>query len=204
MTSDRSGEKRERIERVAVYLGASVPNDPDFVQATVDLGKYLASHGMTLIFGGSSMGLMKLMAETVLGNGGKAVGVISKNIPLKYLHPGLTDSVVTENLAERKAEMIRRADAIIAMPGSFGTFDELFDAAALKKVPLGGNQMPIGVLNVKGFYDPLVKLIENSVKVGFATPQQGNIIRAGKTPEELFQLLEEDFYHRKNTADIRG
>ena len=142
-----------QIQNVTVYLGSAEITDPKFRQAVIDLANFLAEHGMTLIFGGSSCGMMKLLADTMLARNGKVIGVFTKSLPGKFIRHDLTESVITENLAERKAEMLKRADAIVALPGSIGTFDELFDALAQKK--LGAITCPIGVLNVDGFFDPL-------------------------------------------------
>ena len=97
----------------------------------------------------------------------------------------LTEAVITENLAERKAEMLRRADAIVALPGSIGTLDELFDALAQKKLGLINCQ--IGVLDVNGFFDPLFELLQNSRNLGFTSEKALTMLKSGKTPEELFQ-----------------
>ncbi|MFA6817169.1 MAG: TIGR00730 family Rossman fold protein [Lentisphaeria bacterium] len=174
------------IHSVAVYLGSGIPKDVVYTNAVIKLGEFLVKNDMTLVFGGSAMGMMKVLADVVLSNGGKVVGVFTKNISMKYLHPGLTESVVMENLAERKAEMIRRADAIVAMPGSFGTLDELFDAISQRKIPLGGIKTPIGVLNIEGYYDLLLEFVKHTVDIGFTTPAQEKYLCVGKTPEELF------------------
>ncbi len=189
MNSETYKKRLARIRAVAVYCGAHSVEDPAFGEAVVELGKFLAAHGMTLVFGGSNVGTMKLLADTVLAHGGKVVGVFTKNLTGELLHPGLTETVVTENFAERKAEMIRRADAIIALPGSFGTWDELFDALALRKVKRGGHKCPVGVLNVNGYYDHLLAFIAHSAQVGFTTRRFANLLKSAPTVDGLFIQL---------------
>ena len=143
--------------------------DHDFEEAAAEFAKFIASHGMTLIFGGSNVGTMKTVADAALSAGGKVVGVFTTNLPMSLAHPGLTELVVTHSLAERKREMIERADALVALPGGLGTLDELFDALALRRVKNGGHKKPVGVLNVNGYYD--------------------QTLVSGRTPEELFDRL---------------
>ena len=173
------------IRNVAVYLGAAEITNSAFRQAVIDLANYLAVHDMTLVFGGSNTGMMKLLADTILENNGKVIGVFTKSLPERLLRHDLTEAIITENLAERKAEMLRRADAIVALPGSIGTFDELFDALAQKK--LGLINCHIGVLDVNKFFDPLFELLQNSRNVGFTSERTLDMLKRGRTPEELFQ-----------------
>lgn len=181
-------EKLKKIRSVAVYCASHQPHAPEYAEAVIAFGRYLAEHGMTLIYGGSNVGLMKLLAETVLEHGGRVEGVFSAALPEKLKHPNLSECVTTANLAERKAEMLKRADAVVALPGSFGTWDELFDALALRKMKQG-HKHPVGILNVNGYYDPLLELIDRSVLLGFTSPGDRNLLKAGKTPEQLFKQL---------------
>lgn len=179
----------KQIRNVAVYCGSHDVSDPAFNAAVVVFGQFLAAHKMALVFGGSNVGTMKLLADTVLENGGRVVGIFTKNLPEKLLHPGLTETFVAANLAERKAEMLQRADVVVALPGSYGTWDELFDALALRKISSGGHQLPVGVLNVNGYFDDLLKFIRHSVEVGFTAPKYAGLLKSGKTPDELFAQL---------------
>ena len=180
--------KKNTIENVAVYLGSADIAAPQFRQAVIDLANYLADHDMTLVFGGSSCGMMKLLADSMLAKNGKVIGVFTKCLPEKYMRQDLTESIITENLAERKSEMLKRADAIVALPGSIGTFDELFDALAQKK--LGAITCPIGVLNVDGFFDPLFELLKKSMDVGFTSERAFSMLKSGRTLTELFEKFQ--------------
>lgn len=185
-----TAEKQQRIRSVAVYLGAAETADPVYHQAVTGFARYLADHDLTLIFGGSNAGMMKLLADTMLARNGRVFGVFTKDLPETFIRHDLTGSVITADLAERKREMLRRADAAVALPGSLGTFDELFDALAQRK--LGKITCPIGVLNVNGFFDPLFALLQNSMKAGFSSGKTIGLLLSGNTPEELFVEIESD------------
>lgn len=180
--------KLKKIQNVAVYCGAHSPGAPEYAAAAAELGDYLASHEMTLVYGGSNVGLMKVLADAVLEKGGRVCGVFPAFFPESLRHPGLSEYVVVQTLAERKAEMLKRADAVVALPGSFGTWDELFDALALRKLK-AGHRHPVGILNVKGYFDPLLALIEQSVREGFTAPKYHHLLKSGTTPELLFRQL---------------
>lgn len=179
----------ERIKGVAVYCGSRTPMDHVYEEAAVGLAKFIASHGMTLVFGGSNIGTMKTVADAALAAGGEVVGVFTTNLPMSLAYPGVTELVVTHSLAERKKEMIERADALVALPGGLGTLDELFDALALRRVKNGGHKKPVGVLNVNGYYDQLLDFLIQTRNKGFSTNAAAQTLVAGRTPEELFDRL---------------
>ena len=180
-------EKKE-LRQIAVYLGSAETRLPACRQAVMDFAEYLAGHGMTLIFGGSNAGMMKLLADAMLGKNGKVIGVFCKCLPDRLIRNDLTEAIFTDSLAERKAAMLKRADAAVALPGSLGTFDELFDTLAQRK--LGTVTCPVGVLNVNGFFDPVFELLKNSREAGFSSGKNEALLQSGKTPEELFGKLE--------------
>lgn len=184
---------RPGLRRIAVYLGSAQPSMQIYRQAVIDFAEYLADHDMTLIFGGSNTGMMKLLADTMLEKNGKVIGVFSKCLSPQLFRDDLTEVIITEDLAERKSEMLRRADAAVALPGSIGTFDELFDTLAQRK--LRAITFPIGVLNINGFFDPVFELLKNSREAGFTSAETEALLQSGKTPEELFRKL------TKQTAD---
>ena len=179
-----------RLQNVAVYCGATLPSAKVFQDAASELGACLARRRLGLVYGGTREGTMRLVAEGALANGGRVIGVFPDDLPSEWLMPGLTEVIRTHTLAERKAVMLERADAVIALPGSFGTWDELFDALALLKIPTSTLSKTAGVLNVEGFYDDLLRFIEHSFQTGFTTKQHRHLLKAAATPEELLQLLE--------------
>lgn len=181
-------EKLEKIQYVAVYCSSHMPRSVEYADAVAAFGKYLAEHKMNLVYGGGGTGLMKHLADSVLKNGGNVYGVFTAVLPAFLRHPELTDCVIVRNLSERKAEMLRRSDVVVALPGGFGTWDELFDALALRK-NRKGHKRPVGILNVNGYFDPLLELIERSIRLGFVSPKDRQLLKVGKTPDSLFRQL---------------
>ncbi|MBQ6473058.1 MAG: TIGR00730 family Rossman fold protein [Victivallales bacterium] len=180
------------LHAVAVYCGATLPKFPDFIEQVTRFGTWIGEHGLNLVYGGSDEGTMKVLANAVSASGGKLIGVFTQNLPPSLMRPGLDESYIAGDLAERKAEMLRRSDCVVALPGSYGTWDELFDALALRKVMRNGIRHPIGVLNIHGFFDPLLAFIENSWQIGFTTSRWRHILRSASTPDELFDVLAQD------------
>ncbi len=189
MNQEKYQKRLSEIKSAAVYCGSHEVENPCFAEAAAELGKFLAEHGITLVYGGSNAGMMKLLADSVLDNGGKVIGIFTGNLPEKLLHPNLSATFVASNLAERKAEMLKRADVVIALPGSFGTWDELFDALALRKIRSGGHKCPVGVLNVNGYFDHLLQFIQHSAEAGFTSSKFAGLLKSGKTPDDLFKQL---------------
>ena len=180
--------KINRIRHVAVYCGSRLPQAPEYAEAVREFGAFLAEHDMELIYGGSNAGLMKLLADSVLENGGRVFGVFPATLPDTLKHPNLTGCLVTGSLAERKAEMLKRADAVVALPGGFGTWDKLFDALALRKSSRG-HKHPVGILNVNGYFDPLLEMIDRSIQLGFTRSRDRHLLKVGRTPALLFKQL---------------
>jgi len=179
------------MKSVAVYLGATMPRNPVYVEAVRTLGRAMAERGLTLVFGGSREGTMTVLADTVLANGGKAVGVFTKSLPKNLLYPGLTETIVTENLAERKATMLARADAVVGLPGSFGTWDEFCDALEQAKIDMINQRRPkpLGLLNVNGFYDGFRQLFQKSIEDGFTNAETASLLTISDSVEGLLDAL---------------
>ena len=154
------------IKSITVFCGSSEGNDSKVLQEASVLGRTLAVRDITLVYGAAKIGIMGKVAEAALNNGGQVIGVIPEFLKLKeVVHLGLTELITTENMHERKIKMNDLADAFIALPGGFGTLEELFEIITWAQ--LGLHQKPIGLLNVNGFYDDLLKLLENMVRKGF-------------------------------------
>lgn len=179
------------IHSITVYLGATMPDDSAYVDAVRELGRQMAQRGLSLVFGGSKAGTMEVLADEVLHNGGKAIGIFLDKLSGEAPYPGLTETVVVHDLGERKRLMLGRGDAVIAMPGSFGTLDELFDALEESKIDMmaGKPPKPIGVLNLKGFFDDLLSFIQHSVDEGFTTKEYASLLKSGRSVEELLKQL---------------
>lgn len=181
-----SGERA--VNRVCVFCGSRPGTDPAYLDAAKALGTAIASRGMSLVYGGAKVGLMGAVADAALAAGGQVVGIIPKSLVTKEIaHDGLTELFLTESMHERKERMITLSDAFISMPGGFGTYDELFEVLTLAQI--GIHDKPQGMLNVKGFFDPLVKLLEHTIAESFAAPQHAGLYVVESTPAALLDAL---------------
>lgn len=179
------------LQKILVYLGATTPRDQSYTNAVKELGERLARSGKTLVFGGSKEGTMTTLADAVLHNGGEAIGIFTKALPMDFLYPGLTQTIMTDDLVQRKMEMFRQADAIIALPGSFGTWDELFDALERIKVDKMHHRpaKPVALLNLNGYYDGVANLLARSIQEGYTTERYANLLYSASSVEDLFTWL---------------
>ena len=157
------------MKRLAVYCGSSMGNDPAFAAAAHALGETMARRGIGLVYGGGRLGLMGVVADAVLSNGGEAYGVIPQAlIDLEVAHAGLTELHVVTSMHERKAKMTELTDAFVALPGGIGTYDELFEAWTWNA--LGYHAKPFGLLNVSGFWDEMIAFLDTATAKGFMSP----------------------------------
>jgi uncharacterized protein (TIGR00730 family) len=154
------------MKNILVYCGASVGFDEIYKNTAIAAGKLLVEKNKTLVYGAGSVGIMGIIADAVLENGGEVIGVIPSFMEkFEVQHKGLTQIHVVETMHQRKQLMAEISDAVVALPGGWGTLDELFEILTWKQ--LGLHQMPVGLLNVNGFYDPLIEMIHKMVKEGF-------------------------------------
>jgi uncharacterized protein (TIGR00730 family) len=154
------------IRSVCVFCGSSAGNDPRFAQAVSEFGALLAREGITLVYGGGHVGLMGILADAVLVNGGKVIGVIPRALWDREVgHRNLTELHVVETMHERKALMASLADAFVALPGGLGTLEEIFEVWTWAQ--LGIHDKPVGFLDVAGFYAPLLVFLDQGVEAGF-------------------------------------
>jgi uncharacterized protein (TIGR00730 family) len=173
---------------ITVYLGANEGKDPQLKTAVRELGSWIGSEGHRLIYGGSKCGLMGELAESVLLAGGEVVGVEPQFfLDAGLVHDGITQTIATETMAERKVIMMDLADAYIALPGGSGTLDEISEVIVL--AALGKHGKPCILYNKAGFYEPLMALYCKMRDAGFMTDEAVNLIRMASTPEELENIL---------------
>ncbi len=178
-----------KLKSICVFCGSNNGNDPAVAKAASELGMLFARRGITMIYGAGKIGVMGSIAESALENGGKVVGVIPEFLKLKeVVHLGLTELVTTENMHQRKMKMQEVSDGFIALPGGMGTLEELFEIVTW--LQLGLHQKPIGVLNVNGFYDPLIVLLENMVEKGFISSNNYNLLLIDDNLDGLLQKME--------------
>lgn len=159
------------MKRVCVFCGSSNGVRPEYLAAARTLGTTLARRGLGLVYGGASVGLMGAVADAALAAGGEVIGIIPATLDKKEIaHRGLTELHVVETMHARKQMMADRADAFIALPGGLGTMEELFEVLTWRL--LGIHQKPAGLLDVAGYYDPLVVFLKSTIAEGFLRPEQ--------------------------------
>lgn len=151
---------------IAIFCGANVGHDAGILRAARDLGGMLARRGLGVVYGGGHVGLMGAVADAAMDAGGRVTGVIPGFMVQKELaHPGITELIVVRDMHERKMRMHELSQAVVALPGGFGTMDELFELLTWRQ--LGLHQKPIGLLNINGFYSPLIAQVERMEQDGF-------------------------------------
>src|SRR3990167_3029617 len=176
------------IKRVCVFCGSSPGAQSAYTDAARQLGRALVSHEMELVYGGGSIGLMTVIADTVLKEKGDVIGVIPHALSSKeFAHYGLTELRLVSSMHERKAVMAELSDAFIAMPGGFGTLDEFFEIVTWAQ--LGLHAKPIGLLNVGGYFDWLLKFIDYMLRERFISAEHRQLIITSHDPEELLLAL---------------
>lgn len=173
---------------ICVYCGSRPGTEPAFAEAARQVGLWIAQNKGQLVYGGGHNGLMGMMADACLQAGGRVVGVIPKALVEKeWAHTGCSELHVVENMHERKRLMAERADAFLAMPGGIGTFEEFFEVWTWRQ--LGYHDKPVGLLNIKGYYDNLMAFLSTSVQQGFMNAGQMQLIRSGTHTESLLKSL---------------
>jgi uncharacterized protein (TIGR00730 family) len=176
------------IRSVCVFCGSSAGDDPRFARAASEFGALLASEGITLVYGGGHVGLMGILADAVLGNGGKVIGVIPRALWDREVgHRNLTEIHIVETMHERKAKMASLADAFVALPGGLGTLEEIFEVWTWAQ--LGIHRKPVGFLDVEGFYSLLMEFLDRAVDCGFVRPQFRAIAIVDTDPAALLRSL---------------
>jgi len=180
---------RMRLQRICVFCGSSVGSRPAYVEAAHELGRRLAERGLGVVFGGGKVGLMGVLADAALAAGGEAIGVIPEAMVAREIaHQGLTELRVVRSMHERKTLMADLADAFIALPGGYGTFEEFFEAVTWTQ--LGIHSKPCGLLNVAGYYDALLALLDRAVSDGFIREANRSLIVDASDVQTLLEKLE--------------
>jgi len=173
---------------ICVYCGSRHGARPAYTAAARALGRAIGSRGWQLVYGGGRVGLMGEVADAALDSGGRVVGVIPESLKrLEVGHAGLHELHVVPTMHARKQMMAERADAFIALPGGIGTLEELYEVWTWRQ--LGYHDQPIGLLNVDGYYDDLLRFMAHSVDQGFLSPVQHGVLQVGTDPGQLLQLL---------------
>jgi len=178
------------LKRLAVYCGSAAGSRPTFADATRATAAAMVGRGVDLVYGGGRLGLMGLIADSVLAGGGHVYGVIpTALVDLEVAHLGLTELHRVETMHERKAKMTDLADAFLALPGGIGTLDELFEAWSWNA--LGYHKKPFCLLNVDGYWDGMIEFIDHATESGFLSAQRRQQLLVADTPDKALDLLDE-------------
>ena len=178
------------MKRITVFCGSNLGNVQDFKTQAYLLGQTLAKKNIELVYGGAKIGIMGAVADGVLSNGGKVIGVIPGFLKSKEVaHQGLTELITVQSMHERKAKMNALCDGVIALPGGFGTLEELFEM--LTWAQLGLHCKPIAILNVDGYYDSLCSMIQTMVDKGFLNEINQQMLLVATTIDELMEKMKQ-------------
>jgi uncharacterized protein (TIGR00730 family) len=178
------------LHNVCVYCGSADGVRAEYLEAAFAMGQKLAQSGLRLIYGAGKTGLMGTVAEGVLQAGGQVTGVVPTYLNLPHLiHSGLTELEVVENIHLRKARMSELADAFIALPGGYGTFEELFET--LTWAQIGLHHKPIGLLNTQGYFDPLLAMVQHALKEGFIYAEHNILLVSSAEPADLLLKIQQ-------------
>lgn len=177
------------MRKLCVFCGSSFGANPIYAETVRALGRLLVERRTGLVYGGSHLGLMGLLADTVLAAGGEVTGVIPDLLVQKEIaHTGLSDLRVVGSMHERKAMMANLSDAFLALPGGYGTFEEFCEVITWSQLAL--HRKPCGLLNVNGYYDHLLGLFDHGVAEGFVKPVHRALVFAGNDAAELLQQMD--------------
>ncbi|MEJ7931717.1 TIGR00730 family Rossman fold protein [Ramlibacter sp. AN1015] len=173
---------------ICVYCGSRPGATPSFLQSAEAVGRWIGAHGGQLVYGGGNTGLMGTVAEATLRAGGRVVGIIPQSlVDREMAKRECTELHVVHSMHERKHMMAERADAFLALPGGIGTFEELFEVWTWRQ--LGYHDKPVGLLDVEGYYQPLLRFLDDSVATGFVSEQVMSMLRVGHEVPALLQEL---------------
>lgn len=181
-------DHQTRLHKVCVYCASSESSDAVYLDAARRLGEILAEHSITVVYGGGAVGSMGRLAEGALSKQGKVVGIIPRFMQeLEWDHKGVTELQVVENMRERKHRMLTGSDAAVALPGGSGTLEELMEAISLKRLGIYLN--PIVIVNTRGFYDPLLELLQRCIEERFMDERHGAMWQVAGGPEEVLPAI---------------
>jgi uncharacterized protein (TIGR00730 family) len=177
------------MKSVCVFCGSSPGARPEYAAAARAMAGALARRGLALVYGGAARGLMGTLADAALAAGVPVVGVLPRPLAREEIaHAGLTELVIVDSLYDRKRLMFERADAFVTLPGGFGTLDELAEVLTMSQ--LGLHAKPCGLLDVGGFFDPLIAFLDRAVGERFVRPEHRALVTVGEDPDRLLEALE--------------
>ncbi|MEZ7856230.1 MAG: TIGR00730 family Rossman fold protein [Polaribacter sp.] len=187
------------MKKIVVFCGSSLGFSPIYKEAAVTLGNYFVENKISLVYGGGKIGMMGMLADTILAQNGEVIGVIPKLLEKEeVVHAGVEEMIVCKKMSERKVIMSKLVDGYITLPGGFGTLDELFEALTLGQLQI--EQKPIGLLNVNGFFDAVLLQLDKMVEEGYLKPAGRNLLLVATSVKELMQKM--DAYKAPKIAPI--
>ena len=189
--------------KICVYCGSSRGEDPVYAKAAEALGREIACNNNTLVYGGAKIGLMGILANTVLAEGGSVIGVMPNNLAnLEIAHDGLSELFLCQDMHARKKKMSELSDGFIAMPGGLGTLDEFFEIWTWAQ--LGIHSKPIGIFNVDSYFDPMIFFIEKAISAGFIKPGHTSSLIIEDQAKKLVKLVNVEKYETVTKVPNEG
>ena len=177
------------MKKICIFCGSSMGFNPIYKEKAAELGRVLADHGCELLYGGGSVGLMKIIADVMMERGCKVTGTITQHLlDMRVGHPEIDELIVVESMAERKKILEDMADGFIALPGGIGTMDEFFEAYVLSQLRVFDK--PVALYNVNGYYDDIIRFIEHATEEGFIHHEHANNLIVSDDPKILLDGIE--------------
>ena len=191
--------KLNTLKKIVVFCGSSLGYSPIYKEAAVTLGNYFVENKISLVYGGGKIGMMGMLADTILAQNGEVIGVIPKLLEKEeVVHAGVEEMIVCKKMSDRKVIMSKLVDGYITLPGGFGTLDELFEALTLGQLQI--EQKPIGLLNVNGFFNAVLLQLDKMVEEGYLKTAGRNLLLVATSVKELMQKM--DAYKAPKIAPI--
>jgi|TARA_B110000977_G_scaffold22369_2_gene26960 uncharacterized protein (TIGR00730 family) len=177
-----------RLKRIVVFCGASLGFNPIYKEAATTLGNYFVSHQIGLVYGGAKIGMMGIIADTILAKQGEVIGVIPTLLEKEeVLHPGVEEMIICKKMSDRKVIMSKLVDGYISLPGGFGTLDELFEVLTLGQLHI--EKKPIGLLNINGFFDALLMQLDKMIAEGYLKKDNKELLIVATSVEQLMKKM---------------
>jgi uncharacterized protein (TIGR00730 family) len=177
------------MQKIAVFCGSSIGFDPVYKASAIQLGQEFVQRNIALVYGGAKIGLMGVLADTILSQGGKVIGVIPSLLEKKeVVNKEVTELIITKTMSERKVLMSKLCDGYISLPGGFGTLDELFEGLTLGQLHI--EQKPNGILNTKGYFDALLKQVDHMIAEGFVKSNHRNLMLVSDSVSDLLNKMQ--------------
>ena len=176
------------IKKISVFCGAHLGKSPEYKIAAEQIGKLMAEKNLEVIFGGGNVGLMKVVADTAIENGGKVTGITLRSLhEFELTNPIINETIITNSLFERKEKFLDMSDAFIVLPGGVGSMDELLEVMVSNQ--LGGINKPVGLLNIDGYYDGFLEWLQRSVDDEFVSIENQKQVLVSNNAEELLEII---------------